>query len=224
MTSPRSNPSALKNSEPILETLKGFIGQADKVKVFEVASGTGEHAKYFCNYFAAASWEPTEFDESHMDDIKTHCKHLKNVKQPKVVDISKDISKWGFAPTHLGKYDVGICINMVHISPIECTYGLFRNMSKLLATGGLLFTYGPYAVDGVISPQSNIDFHNSLKQRDPRWGLRDVYQLKEMSEKEGMRLEMVLDMPSNNKTLVFRRLPPDSDTDRSVKALSMKLC
>ena len=44
-----------------------------------------------------------------------------------------------------------------------------------------------------------------------------------MSEKEGMRLEMVLDMPSNNKTLVFRRLPPDSDTDRSVRELSGKV-
>ena len=107
MANPRSNPSALRNSEPILETLKGFLGQADKVKVFEVASGklkmfiiprsilwhydvisfvqgTGEHAKYLCNYFAAASWEPTEYDESHMDDIKAHCKHLKNVKAPKV--------------------------------------------------------------------------------------------------------------------------------------------
>ena len=50
--------------------------------------------------------------------------------------------------------------------------------SQLLAFGGLLFTYGPYAVDGVISPQSNVDFHNSLKSRNPAWGLRDVRFLK----------------------------------------------
>eukprot|EP00116_Pleurobrachia_bachei_P016915 sb/3477177/ len=101
MTSPRSNPSALRNSEPILETLKGFLGQADKVKVFEVASGTGEHAKYFCNYFAAASWEPTEYDESHMEDIKAHCKHLKNVKPPKVSSNERSLTPYSHSTSHL---------------------------------------------------------------------------------------------------------------------------
>lgn len=58
--------------------------------------------------------------------------------------------------------------------------GLFNvsNYHQLLSFGGLLFTYGPYAVDGVISPQSNVDFHNSLKSRNPSWGLRDIKYLK----------------------------------------------
>ena len=49
-----------------------------------------------------------------------------------MVNVSENIEDWKFQPQHIGKYDVGICINMVHISPIKCTLGLFRNMSKVL--------------------------------------------------------------------------------------------
>ena len=55
--------------------------------------------------------------------------NLKTVFQK--VDISINVEDWPYAPQHLGKYDVGLCINMIHISPIECTTGLFRNMAKV---------------------------------------------------------------------------------------------
>jgi hypothetical protein len=51
-------------------------------------SGTGQHAKAFASYFSCASWEPTEIDESLLDDIKLHCKNMKNVKTPQVTSIS----------------------------------------------------------------------------------------------------------------------------------------
>lgn len=35
-------------------------------------------------------------------------------------------------------------------------------------------TYGPYAEDGHISPQSNIAFHTNLKAEDPEHGLKDI--------------------------------------------------
>ena len=56
-----------------------------------------------------------------------------------------------------------MCINMIHISPWKCTESLFKNASILLNPGGMLFTYGPYAVNGIITPESNISFNQSLK-------------------------------------------------------------
>lgn len=215
---PRCYPSATRNEGPILEVLKQFLGRSDKFKAFEIASGTGQHAKAFGSYFSCASWEPTEYDETLINDIELHCKSLKNVKTPQQVDIRENLEEWTFTPRYLAKYDVGLCVNMIHISPVECTHGLFRNMAKLLAIGGLLFTYGPYAVDGSITPQSNVDFNNSLKSRNPEWGIRDINFLKNISKEEGLKLEMVIEMPANNKTLVFRRLPPGSESDSDRQA------
>ena len=49
--------------------------------------GTGQHAKAFASHFSSASWEPTEFDGSLLNDIKIHCKSMKNVKTPQVRSI-----------------------------------------------------------------------------------------------------------------------------------------
>ena len=69
-----------------------------------------------------------------------------------------------------GPLDLVLCINMVHITPWECTQGLFASSSRLLQEGGLLVTYGPYMFDGVISPDSNVRFDASLKVRNPNVG------------------------------------------------------
>lgn len=76
---------------------------------------------------------------------------------------------------------------------------------QVLKNGGLIFTYGALAIDGVIEPQSNIDFDRNIRQRDPSCGLRDIKDLKALAAKNGISLKRIYDLPANNKCCVWQK-------------------
>lgn len=94
---------------------------------------------------------------------------------------------------------------MIHISPLTCTEGLFTNSAELLKPDGLLITYGPYGQNGVITPQSNVNFDQGLKMQNPEWGVRDIGLLKGMAEPCGLFLKDIIAMPANNKILIWKK-------------------
>lgn len=82
--------------------------------------------------------------------------------------------------------------------------GLFEGASYALKLGGCLFMYGPFAVDGTITPESNVKFDQSLRQQNSEWGLRDITrQLTPLADTLGLILSNCHDMPANNKFLVW---------------------
>lgn len=94
---------------------------------------------------------------------------------------------------------------MTQVSPFQCTQGLFQNSSILLKNGGNLVIYGPFAVDGVLQPQSNVDFDKGLKAQNPAWGVRDVRDLKKLGTDNSLVLVNMEEMPANNKMLIFEK-------------------
>jgi hypothetical protein len=67
-----------------------------------------------------------------------------------------------------------ICINMIHISPWEATVGLIKGAAAILPSRSPLYLYGPYKREGFETAPSNQAFDQSLRDRDPHWGLRDL--------------------------------------------------
>lgn len=203
------NPAGERNKQPILEILQKYIDPNVDSTLLEISSGVGMHASFFAEHFPKTTFLTSEYETGVFGSINAYRKNISNVREPVYIDISQDLSGWEakFGDEHIRDYtfDYMLNINMMHISPFECSQGLFANSSKLLKPGGLLFTYGPYAVDGVLTPESNISFNQSLKSRDPSWGIRDIADLKKLAAANSMELLKAYDLPSNNKCLVWRR-------------------
>ena len=105
-----------------------------------------------------------------------------------------------------GPFNAVVCINMIHISPWAATEGLMRLAGRVLPVGGLLVTYGPYReAEGPLAP-SNAAFDESLRARDPAWGLRDRDAVAAAAKAEGLALTRRVEMPANNLMLLFRRV------------------
>ncbi|KAK5984396.1 Methyltransferase like 26 [Trichostrongylus colubriformis] len=199
--------AAERNAVPIANVLAMYLLR--DMKLLEISSGTGQHVINFAEKFPSVTFQPSEIDARSLHSIVAYIDHyrLGNVRVPLFIDVTKPVNHWAL-PADYGPLavDVILNINMIHISSDAAVEGLFRASNILLKRGtGLLITYGPYAIDGVISPQSNIDFDSSLRSRNPEWGLRDVRDLNELAMQCGMRLVARHDMPANNHMLIFSR-------------------
>ena len=195
----RESPAAQRNRAPIADVLEDELPHAGRV--LEIASGTGEHVVHFAARFPNFDWPPTDPQKDSLASIAAYrdAAGLDNIMPPVALDASAD--KWP-----LDAADTIVCINMVHISPWEATQGLFAGAARLLPPhDGPLVLYGPYLEEDVETAPSNLAFDESLKARDPRWGLRRLADVDALAARNGLRRTRRVAMPANNLVLVYRR-------------------
>lgn len=180
----------------IAETLRGILPLSGLV--LEVASGSGEHCAYLAEAFPALDWQPSDPDDGARASIAAWCEGLPNVSPPLMLDATEVM--WP-----IDRADAVLCVNMAHISPWAATLGLLAGAARLLPPGMPLILYGPFLQHGVLTAPSNEAFDQSLRSRDPAWGLRAVEDI--AAAGAGFALEHVIAMPANNLILVFRREP-----------------
>lgn len=193
----RSSPSAQRNREPILAVLRRVLPAEGQV--LEIAAGTGEHAVHFAGALPELSWQPTDPDADSRRSIAAWRAEaaLPNLLSPLDLDVTRE---WPVGPV-----DAVVCINMLHISPWAATEALMAGAEAHLPVGGVLFVYGPFRRLGVPTAPSNEAFDQSLRSRNPVWGLRALDAVEAEARGRGLLLREVVEMPANNLSLVFAR-------------------
>lgn len=193
-------PAAERNRRPILDVLGRVLPRSGTV--LEIASGTGQHVAFFSAHLSGLRWQPSDASPDALRSIESWVAEEGRTNLLNPIELDVRWQRWPIA-----RADAVLCINMIHISPWESTEALFDGARGLLADGAPLVTYGPYRLHGEHTAASNAAFDESLRSRDPRWGVRDIDELEALAERTGFSLEERVSMPANNSTLVWRRGP-----------------
>ncbi len=199
MSAARHAPATERNRDPILAVLRDILPATGLV--LEIASGTGEHVRYFAQQLPDLDWQPSDPAPDALASIAAWSGGATNIRSPLQLDAAAP--DWPIA-----RADAVLCINMVHISPWPATGGLFAGAACMLPAGAPLYLYGPFRRSEVPTAPSNEAFDQSLKARDPEWGLRHLDDMTGIAGQSGFILERLIEMPANNLSLVFRRTAP----------------
>lgn len=208
------SPSAHRNKDPIWKVLENHVFDKSDKTVLEVASGAGIHMDFFCRKLAdkrhTVDWHPVDSEERYLKSIEVYASELKQDLGPGVVvhdPLSLTLNEKGIQQeqTRLAlpkKVDVILCFNMIHIAPWSAAMGLMKLAGERLTDGSLVL-YGPFFFEDHIV-ESNVRFDESLKSRDPSWGVRKLQDVLDLAQTHGLELKQPpISMPANNHLLLF---------------------
>ena len=184
-----------------MTVLRRILPSDGEGMVLEIASGTGQHAAWFAPEFPHLIWQPSDRDLRLQESISAWIAHegAVNAHPPLALDVT---AEWPV-------FNLGVAAivnaNMIHISPWRVCQGLMAKAHALLPTGAPLFMYGPYAREGRHTAPSNESFDESLRIRNPEWGIRNLEDVIACAAEHGLDHVETIEMPANNLSVIYRR-------------------
>jgi SAM-dependent methyltransferase len=200
MNEPPVSPAAERNKGPILEVLRALF--PPEGAVLEIACGTAQHAAHFAQALPSLEFYPTDGDVEMLSHASARVAQaaLSNLHAPARLDVHD--RPWALAFTPRVVY----CANMIHIAPPSAMEALLRGAGEALEQDGKLVLYGPFRFEGEPLAESNLAFESMLKEKDPRFGIRSLEELRAIAAPSGLVFDRRVAMPANNHILVFRRI------------------
>jgi SAM-dependent methyltransferase len=191
-------PAVARNRDAVLDVLRDVLPETGLI--LEIASGSGEHAVHIAEALPDLEWLPSAPEPAARRSIAAHTRRsgLRNILPPLDLDVATD-------PWPVARVDGLVCINMIHIAPWSATAGLMAGAARVLTERGVLYLYGPFREGGRHAAESNAAFDESLRARDPAWGVRDLEAVAAEAAGRGLILSARIVMPANNLSLIFRR-------------------
>ena len=187
-----------QNRDPILSVIQPLL--ADKKRLLEIGSGTGQHAVYFARKMPHLSWQCSDQAE-YLSGIKCWLDEAALANTPAAIQL--DVSQQDQWPDE--SFDAIFSANAVHIMSWQNVVDFIGNAGKVLAPQGLLILYGPFNYQGKYTSESNARFDNWLKQRNPQSAIRNFEAINQLAEEAGMTLQNDYPMPANNRILCWKK-------------------
>ena len=199
---PQSKPFSLaceRNREPILAVLQRYF--LDRHQVLEIGSGTGQHAVHFAQALPHLRWQCSDVTDN-LPGIQLWLDEaaLPNIPAPLTLDVNRDMAQ---AVGHT-QFDAIYSANTLHIMGWAEVEKLFAGLPALLNPGGLLVVYGPFKREGKFSGEGDARFDISLREGDPRRGIRDLEAVHALARAAGLAPVDDRALPANNRCNTWR--------------------
>lgn len=191
-----------RNREPILEVLQKVL--PSEGNILEIASGTGEHAVFFASQLQGCQWYTSDRDALLRDSIIAWSEECPTDNLHPPLDIDASSQPWSIETAAIS-IDAIVNINMIHIAPFSACEGLMAGAGRILPRDGILYLYGPYKREGKHTSASNEAFDKSLRDRDFRWGVRQLEDVIAVAKEANLALQEVIAMPANNLSVIFTK-------------------
>jgi Protein of unknown function (DUF938) len=197
------------NKATILAVIREVFRQP--VTVWEIGSGTGQHACYFASQLPHLIWQATDVADNlpginaWRDETQ-----LPNLNMPLVLDVTNPV--WP-----CDGMDAVFTANTLHIMSWQQVEILFERLQTYLNPLAQVCIYGPFNYNGKYTSDSNANFDQWLKSRDPLSGIRDFEAVMALAESAGLRLLNDNPMPANNRLLVLEKLKTTLKTTLSIE-------
>ena len=185
------------NKNAILNVIREVFCQP--VTVWEIGSGTGQHACHFASQLPHIKWQPTDRSEN-IPGIQFWRQEaqLPNLMPPLALDVTDPV--WPCT-----SIEALFTANTLHIMSWQNIEIFFARLSLYLNSNALLCIYGPFNYQGKYTSDSNARFDGWLKSRDPLSGIRDFEAVKDLAAGHGIELLDDVAMPANNRVLILKR-------------------
>lgn len=187
-----------QNGPPILSVIQPLL--ADCNHLLEIGSGTGQHAAYFAPHLPHLSWQSSDLAVSHPSILAWQADSgAANLLPPLTLDVQQN--PW---PDWQG--DAVFSANTLHIMSWPAVEAFFAGVGRCLQAGGVLLVYGPFNYKGQFTSESNAQFNEWLKARDPASAVRDFEAVDALAQQAGLQLQQDYAMPANNRILYWQKV------------------
>ncbi len=201
------SPASERNRDPILSVLRAHF--ADRRRVLEIGSGTGQHAVYFAEALPWLVWQASDREEN-LPGIQMWLDEAALPNTPAPLEFEVAAQQTPSSPADISgieapRYDAIFSANTLHIMSWPEVEKLFAALPELTTADAKLAIYGPFNYNGQFTSASNAAFDQSLKLRVPHMGIRDFEQVNRLAQSAGFGLLEDVVMPANNRCLIWQR-------------------